>query len=59
MISGGNIAALTQVRMRADLTTFVGSLRRAQELVERVRLTGSSCANQWVLEQSANLYDRG
>jgi hypothetical protein len=23
------------------------------------RLTGSSCANQWVLEQSANLYDRG
>jgi len=39
MISGGNIAALTQVRMRADLTTFVGSLRRAQELVERVSRT--------------------
>jgi hypothetical protein len=27
--------ALTQVRMRAELTTFFGSLRRAQELVER------------------------
>jgi hypothetical protein len=35
MISVGKIAALTQVRMRADLTTFFGSLRRAQELVER------------------------
>jgi len=36
MISLGKIAALTQVRMRADLTTFFGSRRRAQELVEHV-----------------------
>jgi hypothetical protein len=36
MVSVGKITALMQVRMRADLTTFFGSLRRAQELVERV-----------------------
>ena len=39
MIPVGKITALTQVRMRAYLTTFVGSLRRAQELVERVSRT--------------------
>jgi hypothetical protein len=38
MISVGKIAALTQVRMRADLTTFFGSLRRAQELSSLVGL---------------------
>jgi hypothetical protein len=35
IISVGKIAALTQVRMLADLTTFFGSLSRARELVER------------------------
>ena len=35
MISVGKITALTQVRMRADLTTFFVPLRRIQELVER------------------------
>jgi hypothetical protein len=35
MISEGKITALTQVRMRAELTTFFGSRHRAEELVER------------------------
>jgi hypothetical protein len=35
MLPVGKITALTQVRMLAELTTFFGSLRRAQELVER------------------------
>ena len=35
MIPVGKITALTQIRARAELTTFLGSLRRAQELVER------------------------
>jgi len=40
IISVGKIAALTQVRMRAELTTFFGSLSRARQLVERWRFHG-------------------